>query len=585
MAPALTLIKAPPGTNGVRVAAQIATNLYQNSQNHHLLVVSRSDVTLNGFLDALESVNIDERHVLRLGHPTDAWNPKNKFWGRAGRVDSYLSKRISLLEKVSKLAKSLKIQQDYGATCELAGYFYDSNVNPLWEEFLSKIQDKNSVTDIKDSFPFVDFFSDRNDPLFDDEMSSSQAMTVAEGCFDYIRSIFSDILELRPFEILRAGEDRADYLIMKGVRIVVLSTSYASLHREKLLNLGFRFESLILLDSGQMLESEAFFTFLLQGLHEESGLSPLERLVMVGDDSVLYPRVSNSALARKCNLNQSLFSRFKRLGFPVIELESQSEYRATIANVFRSCYNELKDSFLVSQNDVFQHANPGFCFETQFINVDDYLGRGETEPRARFIQNLGEAEYAVAIFMYMRLLGYPNDLVSIITSTSGQKELIKDIINKRCGWNKYFGVPGVVATIDEYEDQKNSFVILSLVRTKHLGNLADGKRLLSAFSSATTGLYVLGRKIIFEEADIFQNSFKTLWSYPSNNLWLHTEETYEDKCRNVGNHQLKFISKTSKWQVASKKDQDIIKGIHSIEEMGALVHALSQEKLTAPTKV
>lgn len=223
------------------------------------------------------------------------------------------------------------------------------------------------------------------------------------------------------------------------------------------------------------------------------------------------------------------------------------------------------------------YANPAFCFEMQFINVEDYLGNGETEPRKRFVQNLGEAEYAVAIFMYMRLMGYPNDLISIITATYGQKELIKDIIKKRCGWNRYFSEPRVVSTIDEYKDQKNSFVILSLVRTKHLGNLSDGKRLLSALSRATTGLYVLGRKSLFEEADIFES----LWTYPSNRLWLNIKESYDSKSRSVDKHQLKYISKTSKWQVESKEDEGIIKGMQSVEEMGALVHTLSVEKLVA----
>jgi intron-binding protein aquarius len=430
-----------------------------------------------------------------------------------------------------------------------------------------------------EAFPFMDFFSDRAQPLFHEKMTSSEAMHVAEGCYDYIRSIFSDLHELRPFEILRAGEDRADYLIMKGVRIVGLTTPFAFLHREKLLNLGFRFESLLLLDSGQILDSEAFFTFLLQGLHEETGTSLLERLIMVGDDTVLSPRVSSTALARRCNLNQSLFTRLTRLGFPSIELEVQSEYRPTIANVFRPCYTELIDSNLLLQNEAFKYANPGFCFETQFINVDNYLDRGETEPRKRFIQNLGEAEYAVAIFMYMRLIGYPNESISILTSTYGQKELIKDVIRQRCGWNKFFGMPCVVATIDEYQDQRNSFVIVSLVRTKQLGNLSDGRRLLSAFSRATTGLYILGRKDLFQEADIFESYFKSLWLYPSDHLWLNTEESFGSKSRNVDNHQLNFNAKSSKWQTASKKDQQKIKAISSVEDMGGFVHALSQQKL------
>lgn len=50
-------------------------------------------------------------------------------------------------------------------------------------------------------------------------------------------------------------------------------------------------------------------------------------------------------------------------------------------------------------------ANPGFAHEFQLINVEDYQGKGETTPFPFFYQNLGEAEYVVQTFMYMRLMG------------------------------------------------------------------------------------------------------------------------------------------------------------------------------------
>ena len=42
---------------------------------------------------------------------------------------------------------------------------------------------------------------------------------------------------------------------------------------------------------------------------------------------------------------------------------------------------------------------------TQFVNVGDYEGRGESTPAPFFYQNLGEAEFVVQLYMYMRLLG------------------------------------------------------------------------------------------------------------------------------------------------------------------------------------
>lgn len=42
-------------------------------------------------------------------------------------------------------------------------------------------------------------------------------------------------------------------------------------------------------------------------------------------------------------------------------------------------------------------------FRFQFINVEDFEGKGESQPTPYFYQNLGEAEYCVALFMYMCL--------------------------------------------------------------------------------------------------------------------------------------------------------------------------------------
>ena len=57
------------------------------------------------------------------------------------------------------------------------------------------------------------------------------------------------------------------------------------------------------------------------------------------------------------------------------------------------------------------------------------------------LQNLAEAEYAVGLFMYMRLQGYPPERIAILTTYNGQKHLLRDVLNKRCANNPVFGLP------------------------------------------------------------------------------------------------------------------------------------------------
>jgi intron-binding protein aquarius len=95
--------------------------------------------------------------------------------------------------------------------------------------------------------------------------------------------------------------------------------------------------------------------------------------------------------------------------------------------------------------------NPGFAHELQFVDVGDYNGVGETAPTPYFFQNLGEAEYVVSVFQYMRLLGYPANKISIITTYRGQKHLIRDVIARRCAAHPLFGTPKNVTTVDKFQ--------------------------------------------------------------------------------------------------------------------------------------
>lgn len=61
------------------------------------------------------------------------------------------------------------------------------------------------------------------------------------------------------------------------------------------------------------------------------------------------------------------------------------------------------------------------------------------------VENLGEAEYAVALYTYMRILGYPAEKISIITTYNGQAQLIRDIVATRCSQNPLVGDPAKVS--------------------------------------------------------------------------------------------------------------------------------------------
>ncbi len=55
----------------------------------------------------------------------------------------------------------------------------------------------------------------------------------------------------------------------------------------------------------------------------------------------------------------------------------------------------------------------------------------------------------VALYSYMRLVGYPADRISILTTYNGQKHLIRDVLQQRCAPHPALGMPARVTTVDK----------------------------------------------------------------------------------------------------------------------------------------
>ena len=149
----------------------------------------------------------------------------------------------------------------------------------------------------------------------------------------------------------------------------------------------------------------------------------------------------------------------------------------------------------------------------------------------------------MALFMYMRLQGYPPDKIAILTTYNGQKHLIRDVLTKRCAENPVFGLPekvgmilydltcyltnttplcAQVTTVDRYQGQQNDYIILSLVRTKHIGHLRDVRRLVVAMSRARLGLYILARVSLFQSCTELQPAFCLVYIILYRALYLVT---------------------------------------------------------------
>lgn len=79
MQPGLTLVVGPPGTGKTDVAVQIISNLYHNFPAQRTLIVTHSNQALNQLFEKIMQLDIDERHLLRLGHGEEALETEKDF--------------------------------------------------------------------------------------------------------------------------------------------------------------------------------------------------------------------------------------------------------------------------------------------------------------------------------------------------------------------------------------------------------------------------------------------------------------------------------------------------------------------------
>lgn len=530
--PGLTIVVGPPGTGKTDVATQVINNIYHNFPEQRTLLIAHSNQALNQLFAKIVALDIDERHLLRLGHGEEDLETEGNF-SKHGRVESFLENRDRYLQEVNRLAASIGAPGAHGNSAETAGYFNSVYIEPMWARFQEVTKDANaSADDIVKAFPFHFYFADAPQPLFPPDADRDTVLETANGCHRHISKIFSELADALPFEILRRDRDKANYLLTNEARIIAMTSTHAAMRRKEIASLGFHYDNVVMEEAAQITEIENFIPLALQ--KPKDGQMPLQRVVLCGDHYQNSPVIQSLAFRHYANLEQSLFSRLIRLGVPTINLDQQGRARPSIADLYRWRYQNLGDLPHTHTQKEYLAANAGFKYDYQFVNVPDYKGKGESEPTPHFIQNLGEAEYAVAIYQYMRLLGYPASRISILATYAGQRALIKDVLAHRCAKSPVFGLPRIVTTVDKYQGEQNDCkpypptpfsspsdmltphadIILSLTRTSRVGYLRDIRRLTVALSRARLGLYIVGRRDVFENCYELRQAFELLLRRP-----------------------------------------------------------------------
>ena len=431
----ITLIQASPGSGYLNLVAEIVEKL----SPERTLIVTKCNETLNAVLD-LVAQRVGGESILKLG------GAQNEEFSRTGRIEYMLKRRTELLFQVKRLALAFglseSISDDYADNCDSANQFLLNKVLPMYKAYTQS----HNTTNTSSTSPH------------------NNAVWASFGEISEILEIFEILKTCAPFEILKSVWDRSDYLSNCQCTVFGMTTS-SKARVGDIVNFFF-------IDAGQMLDLECFTAL------QSSG----KRIVMLGDEAQLGPSVDTG-------YEQTLFRRLERIGVETIRLpvNAAGEYIDEIANLFAWRYPNNTSTTREASTTQYNLPPP-----VQFINVPDYMGKGEFEPSQHQYQNLGEAEFVVGFCMFLKLRNETADIV-ILTPYNAQKSLILDILKAKSPNNSV-----VVNTIDQFQGQVADIAILSLVRTTAAGHMKDIKRFTVAMSRGKLGLYIFGRFEVFK---------------------------------------------------------------------------------------
>jgi intron-binding protein aquarius len=98
----VNLVVGPPGTGKTDLAVQIVNLLYHNFRNEKTLVITHSNHALNDIFEKITTLDIDEKHLLRLGIGEKELKLQKEY-SKSGRINHMLALRLQYLELIGTL--------------------------------------------------------------------------------------------------------------------------------------------------------------------------------------------------------------------------------------------------------------------------------------------------------------------------------------------------------------------------------------------------------------------------------------------------------------------------------------------------
>ncbi|XP_048457336.1 protein ZGRF1 [Rhincodon typus] len=211
-----------------------------------------------------------------------------------------------------------------------------------------------------------------------------------------------------------------------------------------------------------------------------------EKLILVGDPKQLPPTIQGSESAHEAGLEQTLFDRMCLMGHNPIMLRTQYRCHPTISAITNELFynGNLKDGLSASNLNPLLDWLPTLCFYN--VKGHDQLDRDGS------CHNLEEATFTVKLIQSLIACGIKGSMIGVIT-------LYKSQMHKLCGMLDYTAkcdpaeIKAVhISTVDAFQGAEKEIIILSCVRTRHVGFIDSEKRMNVALTRGKRHLLIVG---------------------------------------------------------------------------------------------
>ena len=229
-----------------------------------------------------------------------------------------------------------------------------------------------------------------------------------------------------------------------------------------------------------------------------------QQLILIGDHKQLRPNPNEYHLAKKYNLDISLFERLIIAGIPHAMLQIQHRMRPEIAGLVCPFIYPT----LLNHESVLEYENIRGVTTNMYFFDHQYPEAENDDLKSH--SNVEEAKLVVALCDYFLKQDYSPSQITVLTTYTGQLLKLKPLMPR----NKFEGVR--ITAVDNFQGEENDIIILSLVRSNdngRVGFLKIENRICVALSRAKKGFYCYGNfTLLRESCDTWKNILQYLES-------------------------------------------------------------------------